>query len=232
MNIPNTLTFARIVSVPLLIWLIIEGDFFAAFVVFMLAGISDAADGYLAKRYGWHTELGAYLDPIADKVLLVAIYVALGLSGHLPVWLVIIVVSRDVLIVGAVLLAGMMGRPVEVKPLAVSKINTFAQIALAGFVLAQLGLGLGVGSLVNVLIWVTGGLTVLSAVVYFFGWLRHMMSYEPELPEPRPGRMLPRRDPASRRGDGKRRDCRLRKRRPSPGSPAGRKPETLGPCCP
>ena len=76
MNIPNTLTFARIVSVPLLIWLIIEGDFFAAFVVFMLAGLSDAADGYLANRYGWRTELGAFLDPIADKALLVAIYVA------------------------------------------------------------------------------------------------------------------------------------------------------------
>jgi cardiolipin synthase len=185
-NIPNTLTFARIVSVPLLIWLIIEGDFFAAFVVFMLAGISDAADGYLAKRYGWHTELGAYLDPIADKALLVAIYVALGLSGHLPVWLVLIVVSRDILIVGAVVLAWIMGRPVEVKPLAVSKINTFAQIALAGLVLAQLGLGLGVDSLVRVLIWITGGLTILSAFVYFFGWLRHMMSYEPELSEPRP----------------------------------------------
>lgn len=186
MNIPNTLTFARIVSVPLLIWLIIDQDFYAAFVVFMLAGISDAADGYLAKRYGWRTELGAYLDPIADKALLVAIYVALGLSGHLPVWLVIIVVSRDILIVGAVLLAWIMWRPVEVKPLAVSKINTFAQIALAGLVLAQLGLGLGVGGLVSVLIWVTGGLTVLSACVYFFGWLRHMMSYEPDLPEPRP----------------------------------------------
>ena len=186
MNIPNTLTFARIVSVPLLIWLIIDRDFFGAFVVFMLAGISDAADGYLAKRYGWHTELGAYLDPIADKALLVAMYVALGISGHLPAWLVIVVVSRDILIVGAVVLAWMMWRPVEVKPLAVSKINTFAQIALAGLVLAQLGLGLGVGGLVSVLIWVTGGLTVLSAVVYFFGWLRHMMSHEPEPPEPRP----------------------------------------------
>ncbi|MEM8644504.1 MAG: CDP-alcohol phosphatidyltransferase family protein [Pseudomonadota bacterium] len=184
MNIPNTLTFARIVSVPLLIWLIIDQDFFSAFVVFMLAGISDAADGFLAKRYGWRTELGAYLDPIADKALLVAIYVALGLSGHLPVWLVIVVVSRDVLIVGAVLLAWMMWRPVEVKPLAVSKINTFTQIALAALVLAQLGLGLGLGGLVSILIWITGGLTVLSAIVYFTGWLRHMMSYEPDSPEP------------------------------------------------
>ena len=120
MNIPNTLTLARLVSVPLLVWLIIDQSFFAAFVVFMLAGFSDAADGYLAKRYGWHTELGAYLDPIADKALLVAIYVTLGLAGHLPVWLVIVVVSRDILIVGAVVLAWILWRPVAVKPLAVS----------------------------------------------------------------------------------------------------------------
>lgn len=188
MNIPNTLTFARIVSVPLLIWLIIDQDFFAAFVVFMLAGISDAADGYLAKRYGWRTELGAYLDPIADKALLVSIYVALGAAGHLPVWLVIAVVSRDVLIVGAVVLAWMMSRPVKVKPLVVSKVNTFAQISLAGLALAKLGLGLGLDGVVNVLIWVTGSLTILSAVAYFWGWLRHMMSYEPALPEPQPRR--------------------------------------------
>ena len=188
MNIPNTLTFARIVSVPLLIWLIIDQDFFAAFVVFMLAGITDAADGYLAKRYGWRTELGAYLDPIADKALLVSIYVALGAAGHLPVWLVIAVVSRDVLIVGAVVLAWMMSRPVKVKPLVVSKVNTFAQISLAGLALAKLGLGLGLDGVVNVLIWVTGSLTILSAVAYFWGWLRHMMSYEPAPPEPQPRR--------------------------------------------
>jgi len=187
-NIPNTLTFARIVSVPLLIWLIIDQDFFAAFVVFMLAGISDAADGYLAKRYGWRTELGAYLDPIADKALLVSIYVALGAAGHLPVWLVIAVVSRDVLIVGAVVLAWMMSRPVKVKPLVVSKVNTFAQISLAGLALAKLGLGLGLDGVVDVLIWVTGSLTILSAVAYFWGWLRHMMSYEPAPPEPQPRR--------------------------------------------
>ena len=182
MNIPNTLTFARIVSVPLLVWLIIDQSFFAAFIVFMLAGISDAADGYLAKRYGWHTELGAYLDPIADKALLVAIYVSLGLAGHLPVWLVIAVVSRDILIVGAVMLAWMMSRPVVVKPLLVSKANTLSQILLAGLVLAELGLGLGLGQLVWALIWVTGSLTIVSAAAYFWAWLQHMASYEPEPP--------------------------------------------------
>ena len=187
MNIPNALTLARIVAVPLLVWLIIDNEMFAAFVVFMLAGISDAADGFLAKRYGWNTELGAYLDPIADKALLVTIFVTLGVAGHLPVWLVIAVVTRDILIVGAVLLAWMMSRPVTVKPLLISKANTCAQIALAGMVLAELGLGLGLQGVIWVLIWVTGAFTILSAAAYFWGWLKHMGSYEPE-PAPIPRR--------------------------------------------
>lgn len=197
-NIPNALTLGRILAVPLLTWLIIDHELMWAFVVFMLAGLSDAADGYLAKRYGWNTELGAYLDPIADKALLVTIFVTLGLAGHLPVWLVIAVVTRDVLIVGAVMLAWMMSRPVSVKPLLISKVNTFAQISLAGLVLAELGLGLGsLQPLVGVMIWVTGGLTILSAFAYFWGWLKHMASYEPA-PAPRPPRRRSREAPASR----------------------------------
>ena len=180
MNIANALTLARIVAVPLLVWLIIDNEMLVAFGVFVLAGLSDAADGFLAKRYGWHTELGAYLDPIADKALLVTIFVTLGLAGHLPVWLVIAVVSRDILIVGAVLLAWMMSRPITVKPLLISKVNTCAQIALAGVVLAELGLGLGLGRLIWLLIWVTGTFTILSATAYFWAWLKHMNSYEPE----------------------------------------------------
>ena len=187
MNIPNALTLARIVAVPLLVWLIIDNEMLAAFVVFMLAGLSDAADGFLAKRFGWHTELGAYLDPIADKALLVTIFVTLGLAGHLPVWLVIAVVSRDVLIVGAVLLAWMMSRPLTVKPLLISKVNTCAQIVLAGLVLAELGLGLGLDQIIWLLVWVTGAFTILSAAAYFWSWLKHMASYEPA-PTPIPRR--------------------------------------------
>ncbi len=187
MNIPNAITFARIVAVPLLTWLIIDQQLLAAFIVFMLAGLSDAADGYLAKRYGWHTELGSYLDPIADKALLVTIYVTLGLAGHLPVWLVLAVVTRDVLIVGAFMLTWVMSRQITVKPLLISKVNTFAQISLAGMVLAELGLGLGLQTLIGILIWVTGGLTILSAFTYFWGWLKHMASYE-RAPPPRPAR--------------------------------------------
>jgi cardiolipin synthase len=178
-NIPNTLTLGRILLVPLLVWLIIDQEMLAAFLVFLLAGLSDAADGYLAKRYGWHTELGAYLDPIADKALLVTIFVTLGLAGHLPVWLVIAVVSRDIFIVGAVVLAWMMSRPFTVKPLLISKVNTCLQITLAGVVLGQLGLELGLDNLIWVLVWMTGTFTILSAGAYFWAWVRHMASYEP-----------------------------------------------------
>ena len=143
MNIPNSITLGRLVLVPLVVWLIIDHQMEAAFLLFLLAGLSDAADGYLAKRYGWNSELGAYLDPIADKALLVSIYVTLGFAGHLPVWLVIAVVSRDILIVGAVVLSWMLSRPLSMRPLLVSKANTLSQIVLAGLVLAELGLGLG-----------------------------------------------------------------------------------------
>ena len=179
MNIPNTLTLARIVLVPLVVWLIVTHEMTAAFVLFLLAGFSDAADGYLAKRFQWRTELGAYLDPIADKLLLMSIYVTLGFSNHLPAWLVIAVVSRDILIIGAFLLSWVLSRPVPIHPLLVSKLNTFAQIVLAGLVLAELGLGLGLEQLVLFLIPVTGALTIVSAAAYFWGWLRHMASYEP-----------------------------------------------------
>ncbi len=187
MNIPNSITLGRIVLVPLVVWLIITHEMQAAFLLFLLAGLSDAADGFLAKRYNWDTELGAYLDPIADKALLVSIYVTLGLAAQLPAWLVIAVVSRDILIVGAVVLSWMLSRPMSMQPLLISKANTFSQIVLAGLVLAELGLGLGFEAFVEFLVWVTGTLTILSAAAYFWSWLRHMASYEPK-PQPLPPR--------------------------------------------
>ena len=201
MNIPNMLTLARIVLVPLVIWLIITHEMTAAFVLFLLAGFSDAADGYLAKRFQWRTELGAYLDPIADKLLLMSIYVTLGFSNHLPAWLVIAVVSRDILIIGAFLLSWVLSRPVPIHPLLVSKANTLAQIVLAGLVLAELGLGLGLESLVRILVPVTGALTILSAGAYLWGWLAHMASYEPT-PAPltsRQGKSVPLQGPEQSR---------------------------------
>jgi cardiolipin synthase len=198
-NIPNSLTLVRIVLVPLVVWLIITHEMLAAFFVFLLAGATDAADGFLAKRYGWRTELGAYLDPIADKALLGSIYVTLGLAGHLPAWLVIAVVSRDILIIGAVVLSWMLSRPLNMQPLLISKINTVSQILLAGLVLAELGLGLGLHQLVEALILITGTLTIVSAMVYFWTWLKLMASYEPApVPPPRKSKSAKLDTPSSR----------------------------------
>lgn len=178
MSIPNLITLGRVILVPIVFWLLVSGETQAAFFLFVLAGVSDAVDGFLAKRYGWTTELGAYLDPLADKLLIVCVFVALGVSGRLPLWLVIAVVSRDILIVTAVVLSWLLDNPVRIKPLIVSKANTVAQIVLAGTVLADEGFNLGLGGLRLLLVWVTAGLTLASLAAYLRAWLRHMSGYE------------------------------------------------------
>ena len=174
MNIPNLITLARILSVPIMVWAISSGEMLFAFVLFVLAGLSDAVDGYLAKRLDMATELGAYLDPIADKALIVSIYVTLGISGEVPRPLVILVVSRDIMIVGAVMLAWLLGKPIAAKPLMISKINTAAQIAFAGLVLASLGFHFDAGVLRDVAMGTVAALTLLSIAAYVREWARHM----------------------------------------------------------
>jgi cardiolipin synthase (CMP-forming) len=177
-NLPNLITLARILSVPLVVWAIASGEMLVAFLLFLAAGISDAVDGFLAKRFGMTSELGAYLDPLADKVLIVSIYVALGISGAVPGWLVILVVSRDIMIIGAVMLSWLVGKPVEVKPLLVSKLNTAAQIFFAGLVLGSLGLGFNPGWLLPATMAAVTVLTLLSVAAYVREWVRHMGSVE------------------------------------------------------
>ena len=101
LSIPNLITLGRILLVPVVVWAISSGAMWIAFVLFLAAGVSDAVDGFLAKRFNMTTELGAYLDPLADKALIVSIYVTLGINNVIPRWLVILVVSRDIMIVGA-----------------------------------------------------------------------------------------------------------------------------------
>jgi cardiolipin synthase len=178
LNLPNLITVGRVILVPVVFWLLITGQTEAAFIVFIVAGVSDAVDGYLAKTFNWKTELGAYLDPLADKLLIVSIFLALGVDGKLPLWLVVAVVSRDILLVIAILVSWVLGPPVRIRPLIVSKANTVAQIVLAAVVLADEGFGLGLQSLRFVLIWLTGALTVASLAAYLHSWLLHMSGYE------------------------------------------------------
>ncbi len=174
LNIPNLITLGRVILVPVVFWLLVSGQTQLAFFAFLVAGISDAIDGFIAKRFGLSTELGAYLDPLADKLLIVSIFVALGFRGALPSWLVIAVVSRDILIVVGVMLSWLLDHPVRISPLAVSKANTVAQIVLAATVLADDGFGLGLETLRIALVWIAGVLTVASLWAYLRAWLRHM----------------------------------------------------------
>lgn len=176
LSIPNLITLGRILLVPVVVWAITAGEMRVAFVLFLAAGISDAVDGFLAKRFGMATELGAYLDPLADKVLIVSIYVALGFSEAVPRWLVILVVSRDLMIIGAVMLSWLVGKPVEVKPLLVSKLNTAAQIFFAGLVLGSLGLRFNPGWVLPLTTALVAALTLLSVAAYVREWVRHMGS--------------------------------------------------------
>jgi cardiolipin synthase len=174
LSIPNLITLARILLVPVVVWAIASNQMLFAFLLFAAAGVSDAVDGFLAKRFGMASELGAYLDPLADKVLIVSIYVSLGIVDALPRWLVILVVSRDLLIVGGVLFSWLLGKPVSVKPHPVSKANTAAQLLLVGLVLAALGFRFDAGLALKLTTAAVAALTLASVAVYLREWVRHM----------------------------------------------------------
>lgn len=174
LSIPNLITLGRILLVPVLVWAIASGEMRIAFVLFLAAGVSDAVDGFLAKRFGMATALGAYLDPLADKAMLVSIYVALAVIGAIPLWLVILVVSRDIMIVSAVILSWLVDKPVPLKPLLVSKLNTVAQIVLALLVIAALGFGFDAQLAIVALMALVAVLTLLSVAFYVAEWARHM----------------------------------------------------------
>lgn len=173
-NLPNLITVGRLLLVPVVIWLILDAHSGIAFWVFVGAGVSDGLDGFIAKRFAWRSRLGALLDPIADKTLLVSVYVTLGWAGMLPKWVVILVVFRDVMIVGGFLLIQTTAAPKRFDPLYISKLNTLAQIALVAFVLAHQGVGFG-GWATRVVFDLTIGVaatTVLSGLSYLVRWAR------------------------------------------------------------
>lgn len=179
MNLPNLISLARLLSVPAIVWLIIEAHWLAAFVLFVAAGLSDAVDGAIARRCHRQTTLGAYLDPLADKALLVAVYVTLAASDRLASWLAIVVVSRDLLIVGGVLVAQLFAVRLEVRPLLLSKLNTGLQIVLAAAVLGAIAFRLdGLMPAVAGLAWLVAASTVASGIGYGMLWMRRMSHAE------------------------------------------------------
>jgi cardiolipin synthase len=177
-SIPNIITLGRILLVPIIVWAIASSEMEIAFAIFFIAGVSDAVDGFLAKRFNMASELGALLDPLADKALLVSIYVALGIWGAVPHWIVILVVSRDIMIVSAVIVSWLFGKPVPMKPLMVSKLNTAAQVAFASLVMAALGFRFNPVPYDQILMGLVTVFTLVSVSLYLVEWVRHMSTIE------------------------------------------------------
>jgi len=173
-SLPNFLSFARLLSVPVIIWLLLDRALTASFWLFVAAGITDALDGFLAKRFNSRTQLGSYLDPLADKALLVGVYVTLGWTRDLPAWLVILVVFRDLTIVGGALLEHTITHSFTSRPMMISKINTAMQIALAALVLARLGLSFDDFGATAVLILIVAATTVASGLAYLVHFTRRL----------------------------------------------------------
>jgi cardiolipin synthase len=178
LSIPNIITLGRIILVPIIVWAIASSQMEIALAIFLIAGVSDAVDGFLAKRFNMASELGALLDPLADKALLVSIYVALGIWGAVPRWIVILVVSRDIMIVSAVIVSWLFGKPIPMKPLMVSKLNTAAQVAFAALVLASLSFGFTPTPYDLILMFLVTVFTLVSVSLYLVEWVRHMSTIE------------------------------------------------------
>lgn len=169
--LPNAITGVRMALAAPLAWLVLEGDRGAALALALAAGFSDALDGLLAKRMGWQSRLGGLIDPMADKLMLLAAFLSLGLVGDVPAWLVWLVIGRDVVIVaGAVAYHNLIG-PLQARPTAISKLTTLLQILL---VLALLVDGIEAIALPRVLLQglviATAAATVASGLHYVLVW--------------------------------------------------------------
>lgn len=171
LTVPNVITFARLCAVPLAVWLVLQHQMTDAFYLFVAAGISDAVDGWLARR-GAGSTLGAILDPVADKALLVTMYITLSAVSALPDWLAILVVFRDVVIVGGVLILAVTGQPVAIRPILVSKLNTVMQIVLVATTLLFAGFDLSLPVVKTLLIWMVAATTFASGGAYVWNAVR------------------------------------------------------------
>lgn len=168
-SVPNLLTITRIFLVPFFIIMIIEERFRPAIIALTVAGISDALDGFIARYFNQRTELGAYLDPIADKLLMLSSYVCLGYTGILPDWLCVIVISRDVLIVLGIGICSVAGIKVQINPSRISKFNTVAQISTIFFILLAKVVTWQIDEAVYLGFYIiTAGLTIASACQYAY----------------------------------------------------------------
>lgn len=170
--LPNAISIMRIALVPPILWLLHTQHYIAALVLFVIAGFSDGIDGWLAKKYGWHTRLGALLDPVADKLLIAGVFILLLVGNYIPLWLGIIVILRDVVIVGGATAYNFFVRPVEGEPTRISKLNTALELLFVVFVLSRAAFGWPPAVSINVLGAAVLVTVVVSGIDYVLAWSR------------------------------------------------------------
>lgn len=166
-NIPNVLTLVRLLLTPLFVILLLQDRLTAALIIFSLAGISDGLDGFIARWFNQQTVLGAYLDPVADKVLLVSAFVCLAISGIIPEWLTVVVLSRDIIIIIGIAILTLTEKKYRIRPSLVSKCTTVAQIAMVivSLILPDIP---GLQAMQHLLMWTTAALTIVSGLHYLY----------------------------------------------------------------
>jgi len=181
-NVPNLITLVRICLVPVIVWLIIEDRLLLAFWITVGAAASDALDGIIAKHFDCITELGAFLDPVADKALLVCIFITLGTQGYIDLWLVFLVVFRDLLIIGGALMFHTITHSLKMEPLKISKINTVVQLGFVVSILAIEGYGLDITRIRAILTLCVALTTIFSGAAYVYLWSRKVSEFEKSRP--------------------------------------------------
>jgi len=170
--LPNAISILRIALVAPILMLILDGSFIWALALFWLAGFSDGVDGDLAKRFNWHTRLGALLDPVADKLLVAGLFVTLAYTGDIPVWLAATVILRDVVIVAGATAYNFLVQPVQGEPTRVSKLNTALQLLFLLFVISRAGFGWPEEISITILGASVLTTVVISGVDYVWSWSR------------------------------------------------------------
>ena len=185
LTLANQLTILRIMLIPVFVLLVVYGYLGWALTTFLVAGITDALDGLIARRTGQHTTLGAWLDPMADKLLLVTTFIILTLPGiplthHLPLWLTVFVISRDVVIVGVVAIVSLAIGPRTFKPSTLGKLAT-AMYIVTSVVVMYYNYRAEPSPVVDLFVWMSLAVTVLSGVDYFIK-LRRMINEPQEQP--------------------------------------------------
>ncbi len=170
--LPNAISLLRIVLIVPILLYILDGRYAWALALFFVAGFSDGIDGYLAKRFNWHTRLGALLDPVADKLLVASTFIVLAYTQHIPAWLAVVVISRDIIIVGGATAYNFLVKPVQGEPTRISKLNTALELMLLLFVLSRAAFDWPNAVAVTILGAAVLVTVVISGVDYVWSWSR------------------------------------------------------------